>query len=94
MFHSDITFTLALIALVVAAFLVLSAKVHPDIPTLPCKAIGYTVAVIAIVMLLFTGFLTVKRSLIPCPMKMKYMMMHHMQMQQQMTKNKKQKRGN
>lgn len=82
MFHSDITFTLALIALVAAAFLVFSAKAHPDIPTLPCKAIGYAVVVIAIVMLLFTGFLTVKRSLIPCPMKMKYMMMHHMQKSQ------------
>jgi exosortase/archaeosortase len=93
MFHADITFTLALIALVAAAFLVLSAKTHPNIPTLACKTIGYAVAVIAIVMLLFTGFMTVKTSLITYPMKMKYMMMQHMQ-KAPMMQTKKQMRSN
>ena len=93
MFHADITFTLALIALVAAAFLVLSAKAHPDIPALACQTIGYVVAIIAIVMLLFTGFLTVKRSLVPYPMKMKYMQMQHMQ-KAPMMQTKKQKRSN
>ncbi len=60
MFHADITFTLALIALVSGAFLVLSARTQKD--TMSCKIIGHAVAIIAIVILLFSGYCVIKRA--------------------------------
>ncbi len=64
MFHVDITFTLALIALVMGAYLALLAKVHSDnIPTLPCALIGYVVVIIALIVLLFSGLSLVGKSI-------------------------------
>ncbi len=56
MFHADITFVLALIALATGGFLILFAKIHKDIAAGICSAIGYVVAVLAIIALLFSGY--------------------------------------
>jgi uncharacterized membrane protein YdbT with pleckstrin-like domain len=63
MFHVDITFTLALIALVLAAHLVLTAKVHTDVSAISCTLIGYIVVVIALIILLFSGFSMVNKAM-------------------------------
>ena len=73
MFHSDITFTLALIALVSGAFLILSSKTGPDIKTLPCRIIGHIVVIISLVILLFSGFLVIKKSVFVYQMHAGYM---------------------
>lgn len=76
MFHADMTFTLALIALVSGASLILATKKHAEIPTLSCQIIGYTVSVLAIVILLFSGSLMVKGSLMRHHMHSAIMQMH------------------
>jgi glucan phosphoethanolaminetransferase (alkaline phosphatase superfamily) len=82
MFHTDITFTLALIALVLAAYLVLLAKVHTDVSAIPCTLIGYAVVVIALIVLLFSGFFMVNKTMIGYEMHtqmMSEMMPMHLQ---------------
>jgi hypothetical protein len=60
MLHSDITFLLALIALVAGSFLVLTAKLHTDKNFAPCKVIGYCVAILAVIILIFTVYPTIR----------------------------------
>lgn len=80
MFHVDITFTLALIALVLAAYLVLSAKVHTDVSAIPCTLIGYAVVVIALIILLFSGISMVNRAMMGYQMHTQMMQLQHGQM--------------
>lgn len=82
MFHVDITFTLALIALVLAGRLILSAKVHTDVSAIPCVLIGYGVTIIALIILLFSGISMVNRTMLGYQMHtqmMSEMMPLHMQ---------------
>jgi hypothetical protein len=60
MLHSDITFLLALIALVAGSFLVLTTKLHADKSFVICKVIGYCVAILAIIILIFTVYPTIR----------------------------------
>lgn len=94
MFHADVTFVLALIALVAGAFLVLSAKVHKEISTTPCTVIGFIVVILSIIVILFSGYGMLRSHTMKCNMKCK-MMSNMMQqgkrapcmMMQQMKKN-------
>lgn len=56
MFHADITFVLALIALATGGFLVLFAKIHKDISTGICTVVGYVVAILAILAILCSSY--------------------------------------
>ena len=56
MFHADITFVLALIALATGGFLVLFAKIHKDISTGICSVVGYAVAILAILAILCSSY--------------------------------------
>jgi len=84
MFHTDITFALALIALVLAAYLVLLAKVHTDVSAIPCTLIGYAVIVIALVVLLFSGFSMVNKTMMGYEMHTQMMQVRHSQMMSDM----------
>lgn len=61
MFHADITFVFAILTLVAGAYLVLNAKIHKEISTVPCKIIGYIAVILSILMLLFSGYGMIKR---------------------------------
>lgn len=56
MFHADITFVLALIALVAGASLILSVKSHKGLSTGSCTFIGYAVIILSIIIILFSGY--------------------------------------
>lgn len=51
-----VAFALSLIALTMGATLVLKAKKNADLGTGGCKFIGYIVGILAIIMLLLSGF--------------------------------------
>lgn len=78
MFHSDITFVLALIALVAGIFLLFSIKARKEAATPTNKFIGYAVVVLSIIMILCSGYRMLQWHFIRARMmrhaKMMYMM--------------------
>ncbi len=60
-FHADITFVLALIALASGALLILLAKTKSDIITATCRVIGFIIIVISALILLYSGHNMVKK---------------------------------
>ncbi len=94
MFHADITFVLALIALAAGALLVISSKTRSDVMTVICKIIGFVVIVIAALAILFAGHIIIRSHLIKHVMmyniihkrKMMPGMMHHRMMKPRMRK--------
>jgi len=64
MFHADIIFVLALIALAAGALLVILSKTRSDVMTVICKIIGFVVIVIAALAILFAGHIIIRSHLI------------------------------
>jgi len=60
-FHADITFALALIALASGALLILLAKTKSDIITAACRVIGFIIIVISVLILLCSGHDMIKK---------------------------------
>ena len=75
MFHSDNTFVLALIAVSLTLFFILFTKIHEEKTTKICRGFGYAVLVLAVIMLLISGYSMVKE----CMMKKHMMKMMHQQ---------------
>jgi hypothetical protein len=60
LFHSDLTFVLALIALAMGALVLLKAKKFADLGTKPCRVIGYLIVILALLALIFSGYWAVQ----------------------------------
>lgn len=54
-------FVLSLIALAMGTALVLKAKKNAELGTGGCKFIGYVISILALIMLVFAGFVSVKQ---------------------------------
>jgi len=80
MFHADITFTLALIALAFATMILMKAKKFAELGVSGCKFFGYVVAVLAIIMLIFSGYSTVRQSIFMCKLHSRMSRMMHRKM--------------
>jgi hypothetical protein len=78
MFHADLTFVLALIALTMGASLILSAKTHPEISTALCQLAGFTVIILAIITLFFSGYTLIAKTATTYRMQSQGMMMQQM----------------
>jgi|GEM_PF-4661910 len=85
MFHADITLTLALIALAIGAHLALSAKMRTDISTLAYTFIGYIVIIVALIILLFSGFSIMGRTMMGYQMHTQMMQLRQGQMMPHVT---------
>jgi hypothetical protein len=68
MFHSDITFVLALIALAYGALVVLKSKKYEDAMSMTCKIIGIIVAILAILAILGAGQRMFRTHMMKCAM--------------------------
>lgn len=60
MFHTDITFILALIALSMGVGILLKAKKYREMGVKGCQFLGYLVVILSLLMLLTSGFCLVK----------------------------------
>ena len=78
MFHADLTFVLALIALALGASLILSAKTHSEISTVLCQLAGFTVVILAIITLFFSGYILIAKTATVYRMQSQGMMMRQM----------------
>ncbi|MGD9152771.1 MAG: hypothetical protein PVG30_03825 [Gammaproteobacteria bacterium] len=78
MFHSDITFVLALIALAYGALVVLKSKKYADAMGITCKIIGIIIAVLAILAILGSGQRMFKTHVVKCAMMRNMMLQKRM----------------
>jgi hypothetical protein len=89
MFHSDITFVLALIALAMGVIVLLKVKKEGKAGVKGGMFLGHAIVVLAIIVLLFSGYKTIRCSHNKCMRRhaVKMMMMQrHMQNKRQMLK--------
>lgn len=78
LFHADITFVLALIALAYGALVVLKSKKYKDTMSATCKIIGFIIAILAILAILSSGQRMFRMHMMKCAM------MHNMMYQRRM----------
>jgi hypothetical protein len=78
MFPADITFVLALIALVAGAFLLLFIKTQKEAATYVYKFIGFAVVILSIIMILCSGYGMLRWHFIRGKMMRRGRMMHMM----------------
>jgi len=62
MFHSDLTFVLALMALAMGVFLVLTAKKNAELGTKLAKFFGYIIVILALLAVIFSGYCAARSS--------------------------------